>query len=107
PYNGTTTTCEALWMGVPVVTYRGGKHAARVSSSILENVGLSDWVADDIGSYINLAVEMANNPDILRSLRLELREKMQQSPLCDHKRFAADLEAAYQDIVQRHLLENS
>ena len=103
PYNGATTTCEALWMGAPVVAYTGARHAARVSASILKHTGLADWIADDIEGYINLAVEKANNPEELQSLRIGLREQMKASPICDHKQFAADMEAAYQDMWQRHL----
>lgn len=101
PYNGTTTTCEALWMGVPVVTYAGKRHSARVSASILKNAGMEEWVAGDLDGYIDLAVQMAIEPDKLAYHRRTLREQMIRSPICDSEGFTRNMEAAYQDMWQR------
>jgi protein O-GlcNAc transferase len=98
PYNGATTTCEALWMGVPVITLLGDRHAGRVGASILTNVGLTDFIAEDIDGYIKLAVEMAANTNYLKEVRKGLRERMQRAPLCDASSFASDVEAAYQEM---------
>ncbi len=101
PYNGTTTTCEALWMGVPVVTLRGERHAGRVGSSLLARVGLQHLCADTIEGYGQIAVELASDREALGRLRSSLRDDMAASPLCDATRMARALEAAYIDMHQR------
>ncbi|MEZ5400122.1 MAG: tetratricopeptide repeat protein [Bryobacteraceae bacterium] len=83
PYNGQTTTCECLWMGVPVVTLAGGPHVARVGLQILGRVGLDRLVADSPESYVEKAVGLGAGLDDLAVLRSELRERMQRSPLLD------------------------
>jgi predicted O-linked N-acetylglucosamine transferase (SPINDLY family) len=98
PFNGATTTCEALWMGVPVITLLGDRHVGRVGASILTNVGLTDFIAQDIDGYIQLAVEMAANTNYLKEIREDLRERMQRAPLCDGRSFASDVERAYQEM---------
>jgi len=103
PFNGATTTCEALWMGVPVITLLGDSHAGRVGASILTNVGLRDFIAQDIHSYIALAIEMADNTNYIQKIRRGLRKKMQKSPLCDASSFAKDIEKTYQDIWHKYL----
>jgi predicted O-linked N-acetylglucosamine transferase (SPINDLY family) len=94
PYNGTTTTCEALWMGVPVVTLAGELHMSRVGAALLEAVGLPDLVAASPESYVRTAVELARNGERRRALRAELRDRLVQSPLLDHAGFTRKLEAA-------------
>ena len=98
PYNGATTTCEALWMGVPVITLLGDRHAGRVGASILTNVGLKDFIARDIDSYINLAVKMSANTKKLKEIRMTLRRQMQESLLCDARSFAGNVETSYKDM---------
>lgn len=84
PYHGTTTTCEALWMGVPVVTLAGATHASRVGVSLLNAVGHSEWVAKDRADYIRIASELARDPVALDQARSGLREAMAASDLLDH-----------------------
>ena len=103
PYNGATTTCEALWMGVPVITLLGDRHVGRVGASILTNVGLTDFIAQDTDSYIKLAVEMAANTNYLKDIRKNLRERMQRASLCDAHSFASNIEAAYQEMWRKYL----
>lgn len=98
PYNGTTTTCEALWMGVPVVTLAGNSHVSRVGTSLLSNVGLQEFVAETPDEYVSIAAALANDLHKIRSLRDSLREKMAQSPLTDSKRFIRNLETSYRAI---------
>ncbi|KPF81923.1 hypothetical protein IP70_22725 [alpha proteobacterium AAP38] len=98
PYNGTTTSCEALWMGVPVVSLRGTHHVARVTASLLHRVGHDDLVADSPDTFLDIAAGLAGDLDRLESLRRTLRPRMQASPLCDAYGFAAQVEAAYRQM---------
>ncbi len=91
PYSGGLTTCEALYMGVPVVTLAGEFFAARHSASHLSNVGLHDWVTDSADGYVERAVTAANDINSLSALRLGLRAQMLASPLCDAARFGRNL----------------
>lgn len=95
PYNGTTTTCEALWMGVPVVTLAGKEHVSRVGVSILTHAGLSEFIASDMVTYIDLAASLAGSVDELELLRKQLRTRMSESSLCDPVRITRNIEAAY------------
>jgi predicted O-linked N-acetylglucosamine transferase (SPINDLY family) len=98
PYHGTKTTCEALWMGVPVVTLAGKTHASRVGVSLLNNLGLPELVADTTEEYVRLAVELAGDLPRLSHLRHTLRQRMEVSPLMDAPRFAQDIETAYRSM---------
>ncbi len=101
PYAGGLTTCEALWMGVPVVTLAGALFSSRHSTSHLCNVGLRDWVAESIAGYIDIAVCKASDIAALGALRSGLRDRLRASPLCDQVRFgrhfAAALRAAWRE----------
>ena len=101
PYNGTTTTCEALWMGVPVVALAGHTHAGRVGVSLLTSVGLNDLVGRDRQDYLAKAAALAENPARLTELRQSLRNKMSASPLCDSAAFARKIEVAYRKVWKR------
>ena len=98
PYNGTTTTCEALWMGVPVITLAGKTHAGRVGMSQMSNLGLGEFVAHTAEEYIAIAQRMATDFERLARLRTELRSRMAASPLTDGQRFTRNLEQAYRII---------
>ena len=100
PYTGGLTTCEALYMGVPVITKAGGTHGSRFSTSILENAGLSQLVARGDMEYVRKAVELADAPDILRRLHRDLRARMEASPLMDAKGYMKDLEDIYREIAE-------
>jgi protein O-GlcNAc transferase len=101
PYNGTTTTCEALWMGVPVVALRGSRHAARVGASLLHHVGLESLVARDVAQYIEVAAALAADRTRLQELRGSLRSTMAASRLCAASSFARGIEAAYRQMWRR------
>jgi predicted O-linked N-acetylglucosamine transferase (SPINDLY family) len=95
PYHGTTTTCEALWMGVPSVTLVGKHHASRVGLSLLARTGLEAFAAATPAEYVAKAAAYAGELDNLAVIRQSVRHMMQASPLCDAKAHARDVEAAY------------
>jgi protein O-GlcNAc transferase len=101
PYNGGLTTCEALWMGVPVITCPGETFAGRHALSHLTNVGLTETIARDGDEYVELAVSLATDLPRLAALRAGLREQMARSPLCDGLRFAQHLMALLRDVWRR------
>ena len=94
PYNGTTTTCEALWMGVPILSLVGEHHAGRVGASLLTAAGLTNWLADTPESFVAIAQTMASDLIELGRLRGSLRTKVATSPLCDAEGFVRRLEFA-------------
>ncbi len=98
PYHGTTTTCEALWMGVPVITLAGTTHHSRVGASLLTNVGLSDLIAHSEEEYVRIATDLAHDLPRLTNLRSTLRQRMQQSPHMDAPHFTHNIESAYRQI---------
>jgi predicted O-linked N-acetylglucosamine transferase (SPINDLY family) len=100
PYNGATTTCEALWMGVPVVTLAGRTHAGRVGVSQLSNLGLIELIGRTPDEYIATALRLATDVERLSTLRKELRSRMAVSPLTDGPRFTKNLERAYRWMWQ-------
>jgi predicted O-linked N-acetylglucosamine transferase (SPINDLY family) len=101
PYHGTTTTCEAMWMGVPVVSLAGKVHVSRVGVSLLSNVGLAELIALSPQEYIQIASELAHDLGRRGNLRSNLRHRMQQSPLMNAPRFARNVEAAYRQMWRR------
>jgi len=102
PYNGQTTTLDAVWMGVPVVTILGQTTAtARAGASLLHNLGTPELVADSPNQFVSIAVELANDLPRLSELRASLRQRLKQSPLMDAPRFAGSVEAAYRSMWQR------
>jgi predicted O-linked N-acetylglucosamine transferase (SPINDLY family) len=102
PYNGTTTTCEALWMGLPVITLAGSMHAGRVGVSLLSQIGYGNFIAETTKDYVRIAVELASDRDKLASLRAGLRDHMGQSALCDAEAFAPKIEYAYRKMWESH-----
>jgi protein O-GlcNAc transferase len=95
PYTGGTTSMESLWMGVPFVTLRGATQASNGGASILSNLGLPEFIADDAQDYVRIAVQMSGDVDRLGQLRRTLRARLQQSPLMDAPRYVRALEALY------------
>ena len=98
PYHGTTTTCEALWMGVPVITLAGDRHAARVGVSLLTAIGCEELIAYSPDEYVAIAVALAHDPERIAVLRRTLRQKLAGSPLGNVGRLTRQIEAAYLDM---------
>jgi predicted O-linked N-acetylglucosamine transferase (SPINDLY family) len=98
PYCGTTTTCEALWMGVPVVTLEGVSHTSRVGKSLLTAVGHSEWVAGTADEYVDIAAGLAEDHKKLAGLRAGLRGQMAGSILGDATRFTGLFDQAYREM---------
>jgi protein O-GlcNAc transferase len=101
PWGGGITTCDALWMGVPIITLSGGTSVGRGGRSILNNIGLPELVASSPDDYVKLAVALAADRPRLSDLRSTLRQRMQASPLTDARQFARDVEAAYRQMWQQ------
>ena len=101
PYNGTTTTCDALWMGVPVITLAGAMHVSRVGVSQMMTLGLPQLIAGSEQEYIGIGVRLAGDLRALAELHRELRCRMSASPLADAPRLTRNLEDAYRGIWQR------
>lgn len=98
PYAGGTTTCDALWMGVPVVTLRGRTAVGRGGVSILSNIGLPQLIAADEDQYLRIATGLAADFPRLKTLRSSLRDRMKSSPLTNAPRFAKNVEAAFREM---------
>ncbi|MBM3571557.1 MAG: tetratricopeptide repeat protein [Alphaproteobacteria bacterium] len=101
PYNGGRTSCEALWMGLPLVAMRGQRMIARQSASLLQAICRAEWIAETPEQYREIAHRLAHAPAVLAAYRAEQRGRIKQSPLTDARRFAANLEAVYRDMWRR------
>ncbi|HEX3355421.1 MAG TPA: hypothetical protein VHS31_00470, partial [Tepidisphaeraceae bacterium] len=104
PYNGHTTTLDALWMAVPVISLCGETAVSRAGLSLMRNLGLSELVARDAAMFSRIAVELAGDLSRLAMIRSSLREKMHSSPMMDAQAFARDIESAYHEMWQRWLI---
>ncbi len=103
PYSGGLTTCEALWMGVPVVTRPGPTFAGRHSTTHLQNAGFSEWIAADWDEYTEKIVELASDVDRLAGIRQSLRQQVAESSLCNHERFAAHFSIALREMWKQRV----
>jgi len=95
PYTGTTTTCEAMHMGVPTVTLLGQSHAGRVSASLMHAVGIPEWIANDTDAYTQRAIDAHASAKRTASDRQSLRQQLASSPLCDEQEYASKIAAAF------------
>lgn len=103
PWCGHATSCEALWMGVPVLTLPGTRHAARMVASVLTSAGLKDWIATSSVDFVARAGGWGARVEELAAFRRQLREQVRRSALCDGQRFTAALEEAYRGMWHRYL----
>jgi predicted O-linked N-acetylglucosamine transferase (SPINDLY family) len=100
PYNAHTTTSDALWAGLPVLTQMGKGFAGRVAASLLTTVGLQELITDNVKDYIELALELAENPNRLKEIRTKLAKAKTSSPLFNSVQFTRNLEQAYVQMVE-------
>ena len=101
PYPGGGTTCDALYMGVPVVSRYGDRHGSRFGRSLLENIGLGELAAADGQEYAAKAILLAQDRNLLGVLHKQLRSMLQASPVMDGRQYTHDVEAAYEKIWQQ------
>ena len=101
PYNGGTTTCDALWMGVPVVSLLGQHHFSRVGLSILTDLQLEFFVASTPDEFVSKAAALAAKPDALAKIRETMRDRMSASTLCDKDMFTKNIEKAYRNMWKK------
>ena len=101
PYTGGVTTCEALYMGVPVVSLYGARHGSRFGLSMLTNVGIDELAVATFEEYVALAVMLANDSELLTLLRRNLRVMVKNSPLMDATAYVRDVEKVFADVVHK------
>ena len=106
PFTGGMTSCESLWMGVPVITWPQSRVVSRQTFALLNQIGLPELAAKDAEDYVRVAVELANNPQRLIHLRQTLRQRMQASPLCDVAGFTQNLEETIVNLYDTIADEN-
>jgi len=99
PYNGGTTSLQALWMGVPVLTLHGTHFVSRMGASFMQAAGLPEWVAHDEDDYVAIAQRMASDRKTLLKLKKGLRQRLQSRPAWDVKRHTRDFETAILDAA--------
>jgi len=102
PYNAGTTASDALWMGLPVITFTGKSFSARMCASILNAIGLSELIADSLSSYEALAISLAGDPVRMKAIKDKLKSNIGQAPLFNSKLFTQNLETAYQIVYERY-----
>jgi len=102
PYNGTTTTCDLLWMGVPTITRQGNSHVSRTTASLLSGMGMQSWIADNAQHFIELCEEKSNDHELLTCSRQTLRPRMQQSSIGDITQFIGEYERLLEETWAIH-----
>ncbi|RNC82991.1 MAG: tetratricopeptide repeat protein [Balneola sp.] len=107
PHNGGTTSHDLLWMGVPMISLEGNQYVSRFGVSILHNIGYPEWIASNEKEYINKAIALASDVDLLNTIRLGLREKMKVSPLCDGVQFSRNFEHVLRSLWKEFCKTNT
>lgn len=103
PFNGGTTSCETLWLGLPIVAMIGDAFRSRMSYAILKSIGLPELAGSNEADYVRVAVELARNPEYLSTLRDGMRARLMSSPLSDEVKFTRGIEAAYREMWTKYL----
>ena len=107
PYPGVTTSFESIWMGVPVLTKKGNNFVSRCGASIMENAGLTEFIANDEEDYFNKAISFANDIEKLDTIRKNLREKTKNSPLFDAETFGNDFSKLVKEMWANYVSNKS
>jgi predicted O-linked N-acetylglucosamine transferase (SPINDLY family) len=107
PYNGTTTTCDSLWLGVPVITRSGSSHVSRTTASILHTLELDDWIADSDDQFIDLCAAKAADLAALTHLQFSLQDRMKNSSLIDSRQFMPDFEKVLREAWTIHCADET
>ena len=102
PYNAHTTSSDALWAGVPVLTRMGGSFASRVAASLVTRAGVPELVTTSDDDYVNLGVRLAKEPGLLEGIKNKIDAARLESPLFDVTRFTRELEQLYEEMMRRH-----
>ena len=106
PRDSHVIACEALWMGVPVVTLYGNRHSGRICASLLTTIGLPQLIASSPDEYLDIVIKLANDLDELEGIRGSLRDRMNNSTLCNGRKFTGILENAYREMWKRWCEKN-
>lgn len=101
PFPGGTTSVQGLWMGVPMITMKGDRIISRQGEAILHNLGLASWIAENEDDYVKLAASYASDLTSLAAVRMQLRDRLESSPLCNARVFAEDIESAFEGMWAR------
>ena len=101
PYSGHTTTCEALWMGVPVIILSGSTHFSRMAVSLMTTASCPEWITHSKEEYIEKAIQLAYDQALLVQIKQTLRETVRNSPLCDGRNYIKQVEKQYRNIWQQ------
>jgi len=107
PLNSGTTACDALWMGVPLIAIEGDRTASRIASSVLRAIGRPEWIARNEDDYISKIIELSNELDLRRRLRASQRQQMAESPLCDARSLAREMEQTFEQMFDRWMATHS
>jgi protein O-GlcNAc transferase len=107
PYSGGTTTLDALWMGVPLLTAPGERPASRSAASILTTAGMTEWIVSSAEQYVQRAVQFSQDRTLLGNLRATLRARLQASPLMDEAGFTRDLESLYRQMWRTYCTQGA
>jgi predicted O-linked N-acetylglucosamine transferase (SPINDLY family) len=99
PWSGHITACESLWMGVPVITFKGDTHASNMVSSLMNRIGLGDFVADSKNAVNDIARSFIDKPEYLQDLRRSMRHRLLSSPVCAHEKWVRELEQKYSQLL--------
>lgn len=102
PYNGGTTSCDALWMGIPVITLPGGRFSSRMGASVLSTVGLNELIAENEDDYVRISKSLASETNKLQTLRSSIRNRVAESMLCNAAEFTRNFEVTLHDILTEH-----
>ena len=106
PYTGGTTTCEALYMGVPVITFRGKTHGARLSASIMTAADVAELIAFSPMDYVKKALQLSRRKELIAAYHVGLREHIKNSALMDSKKYIGELEKIYRTVWKKFGVEN-